>query len=264
MLPHACFTALHSARAPVVGTFHMLNLSDRWYRLFGPVVRRAVGRLRARIAVSEAARDFVLPSLPGEYRVIPNAIDVERYASREDGRGAGRLLFIGRPDPRKGLPVLLRAFDRLPPHHVLELAGVGRADLYALADGVPRSTLERVHAHGSVSDDARQTLMARADVLCAPSLGGESFGLVVVEGMAAGLPVVASDIPGYRDVLPAAAGRLVPPGDDSALAMPLAVLLADEGLRRRLGDGGREASARYDWSVVAGEVVGVYEDVLRS
>jgi phosphatidyl-myo-inositol alpha-mannosyltransferase len=265
MLPHACFTALHSARVPVLGTFHLLNVSDRWYRLFGPLVRRSVGRLRARIAVSEAARDFVAPSLPGDYRVIPNALDVEEYASVVPGtndRDCARVLFVGRPEPRKGLPVLLDAFARLPEQPELELVGVGPEELAAIANGLPAGVASRVRAHGRVPDAERRALMARADVLCAPSLGGESFGLVVVEGMAAGLPVVVSDIPGYRDVLPPGAGLLVPPRDAEALAATLGRLLADPELRSRLAATGRRASTRFDWSVVADEVVAVYEEVL--
>jgi phosphatidylinositol alpha-mannosyltransferase len=114
-----------------------------------------------------------------------------------------------------------------------------------------------------VSDDARRELLARADVLVAPSLGGESFGLVLLEGMAAGLPVVASDIPGYREVLPPDAGRLVPPGDAGALASVLGQLLDDEALRARLGGAGRREVKRYDWDAVVGDVVAVYERVLR-
>jgi phosphatidylinositol alpha-mannosyltransferase len=242
----------------------MLNLSDRWYRLFGPVVRHAAGRLRARIAVSEAARDFVSPSLPGEYRVIPNALDVRQYAPEPGARTGERVLFVGRPEPRKGLPVLLRAFAQLPPGLELELVGVGPAEVGALENGLPPSVLARVHAHGRVSDEQRRALLARADVLCAPSLGGESFGLVVAEGMAAGIPVVASDIPGYRDVLPTDAGCLVSPGDDRALAEALGDLLSDDALRRRLGARGRSAAARFDWRVVAEQVVAVYEEVLES
>jgi phosphatidyl-myo-inositol alpha-mannosyltransferase len=258
MLPHACFTALQSARVPVVGTFHMLNVSERWYRLFGPVVRRAARRLHARIAVSEAAREFVSRSLPGDYRLIPNGIDVSDYAASTNGTG-GRVLFVGRPEPRKGLPVLLEAFGLLPGNPELELVGVSPTDLSGLANGAPRRALERVHAHGLVPDAMRRELLCRADVLCAPSLAGESFGLVVLEGMAAGLPVVASAIPGYRDLLPPEAGTLVPPGDARALAAALERLLADAGLRRRLGENGRWAAARYDWSVVAEEIVSVYE-----
>jgi phosphatidylinositol alpha-mannosyltransferase len=264
MLPHACFTALQSARVPVVGTFHMLNISERWYRLFGPVVRRAARRLSVRIAVSEAARDFVRPFIPGDYRLIPNGVDLSGYPQEADGRDGGRVLFVGRPEPRKGLRVLLRAFALLPPELELELVGVGPRELRALAGELRPGALERIHSHGRVSDQLRRKLLARADVLCAPSLGGESFGLVVLEGMAAGLPVVASDIRGYRDVLPADAGLLVPPGDERAVAAALGHLLEDAELRRRLGEAGRRAVARFDWSVVTDEVMAAYDEALAS
>jgi phosphatidyl-myo-inositol alpha-mannosyltransferase len=265
MLPHTCFAALQSARVPVVGTFHMLNVSERWYRLFGPVVRQAARRLDARIAVSEAAREFVSRFMPGEYRLIPNGIDASEYVLPECNGGSGtRVLFVGRPEPRKGLPVLLGAFGLLPETAELDLIGVAPADVSRVANAVRPGTLARVRAHGRVPDPVRRDLLSRADVLSAPSLGGESFGLVVLEGMAAGVPVVASDIAGYRDVLPPDAGELVPPGDPPALADALRRLLADAGLRRRLGEAGRQAAARYDWSVVAEEILGVYEHALSS
>jgi phosphatidyl-myo-inositol alpha-mannosyltransferase len=263
MLPHTCYAALQSARVPVVGTFHMLNVSERWYRLFGPVVRQAARRLDARIAVSEAAREFVSRLVPGEYRLIPNGIDAAGYAFPHCTGGSGRrVVFVGRPEPRKGLPVLFEAFGLLPETAELDLIGVASADLSRVANGARPVALARVRAHGRVPDRVRRDLLSRADVLAAPSLGGESFGLVVLEGMAAGVPVVASDIAGYRDVLPPDAGELVPPGDPSALADALRRLLADAGLRRRAGEAGRRAAARYDWSVVAEEILGVYEQAL--
>jgi phosphatidylinositol alpha-mannosyltransferase len=114
-----------------------------------------------------------------------------------------------------------------------------------------------------VPEAERVRLIGEADVLCAPSLGGESFGLVVLEGMAAGIPVVAADIPGYAAVLPPSAGRLVPPGDDAALAGALAELLSDRELRARLGEEGRRKAARYDWARVGREIEAVYAEVVR-
>jgi phosphatidyl-myo-inositol alpha-mannosyltransferase len=253
MLPAAGLTAVLAAPCPVVATFHMTATTALWYRVFGPVVRAAARRLDARIAVSEQARAFAASVLPGEYRLIPNAIHVGDYAAERKVRGAGRIVFIGRPEPRKGLPVLLRAFERLPDGATLDLVGVRPDEVAAL---------ERVRAHGRVTDDERARLLAGADVLCAPSLGGESFGLVLVEGMAAGLPVVATRIPGYAAVLPETAGRLVPAGDEAALARALGELLGDADLRARLGDAGRREAARYDWSRVGDEIAAVYDEVL--
>jgi phosphatidylinositol alpha-mannosyltransferase len=252
MLPAAGLAAVLGARCPVVATFHMTATSALWYRVFLPVVRLAARRIDARIAVSEQARAFAAGVLPGQYRLIPNAIHVDNYEARRNG-GGGRIVFVGRPEPRKGLPVLLRAFDRLPEGATLDLVGVRPGEV------APRA---RVRAHGRVTDDERARLLAGADVLCAPSLGGESFGLVLVEGMAAGLPVVATRIPGYAAVLPETAGRLVPPDDEAALAGALGELLADAELRVRLGEAGRREAARYDWSRVGDEIAAVYDEVL--
>lgn len=247
MLPAAGLAAVWAARAPVVGTFHMVARRPFWYRVWRPVVQPTAARLAARIAVSVAARDFAAQVLPGAYELIPNAIDTSAFAPGE--RDGTRLLFVGRAEPRKGLPVLLDALGRLPGHVTLDLVGV-RGDFGP-----------RVRAHGRVSDEERRRLLARADVLVAPSLGGESFGVVLLEGMAAGLPVVASDIDGYRAVLPPEAGRLVPPGDVGALAAELSALVADEQLRARLGGAGRREAQRYDWDEVVGRVLEVYERV---
>lgn len=252
MLPAAGLTAVLAARCPVVATFHMTATTAFWYRVFLPVVRLASRRLDARIAVSEQARAFAASVLPAEYRLIPNAIHVDAYQARRNGDG-GRIVFVGRPEPRKGLPVLLRAFERLPDGATLDLVGVAPDEL---------APHERVRAHGRVSDDERVRLLGRADVLVAPSLGGESFGLVLVEGMAAGLPVVATRIPGYAAVLPETAGRLVPPGDEAALAGALDELLGDAELRARLGEAGRREASRYDWSRVGDEIAAVYREVL--
>jgi phosphatidylinositol alpha-mannosyltransferase len=249
MLPAAGMTAVWAAKGPVVGTFHMVGRRPFWYRVWKPAVAPTAARLAARIAVSPAARDFVAQVLPGAYDLIPNAIDTGSFAPGE--RGARRIVFVGRGEPRKGLPVLLEALERLPDDVTLDVVGT---------NGVHGP---RVRAHGRVSDEARRELLAQADVLVAPSLGGESFGLVLLEGMAAGLPVVASDIPGYREVLPPDAGRLVPPGDAGALATALGQLLDDEALRARLGGAGRREVKRYDWDAVVGDVVAVYERVLR-
>jgi phosphatidylinositol alpha-mannosyltransferase len=137
----------------------------------------------------------------------------------------------------------------------------------ASADQLPtlsgRPVPPGVVAHGRVDDAVRDRLLARADVLAVPSLRSESFGIVLLEGMAAGLPVVATSVGGYPDLLPPEAGRLVPPGDADALADALRALLADDAARERMGAAGRRLAARYDWSEVAARVAAVYERVLR-
>lgn len=262
MIPAVSLTALLAARAPLVGTFHMYARRPRWYRPFAPLARHAVPRLHARIAVSEAALRHVSRTCPGEYHVIPNGVDVASFDCSAEARTGSRLLFIGRAEPRKGLPVLLEAFKRLGGSPTLDLAGVTPRELRRAGVALPPRTLERVRAHGRVSDNERLRLLAATDVLCAPSLEGESFGIVLVEGMAAGLPVVASAIPGYVDVLPPACGKLVPPGNAAALAAGLDELLADAALRAKLGAAGRLEARRFDWSRVCEEILAVYEEAL--
>ena len=252
MLPAVCLTATETSRAPLVGTFHMARQALLWYRVFGPVVRRAAGRLAVRIAVSPASRDYVARALPGAYELIPNGIDYDTLAAIDStARSGGRILFVGRPEPRKGLPVVLEAFRSLGRDTELVLVGPS-------GDFGPR-----VQALGRVGAGRLREELARADVLCAPSLGGESFGVVLAEGMAAGLPVVASRIRGYEAVLPESCGRLVAPGDASALSGALAELLGDGGLRNRLGENGRREAARYAWPEVARQVLAVYRRTLQ-
>jgi phosphatidylinositol alpha-mannosyltransferase len=252
MLPAVCLTAIETSRAPLVGTFHMARQALLWYRVFGPVVRRAAGRLAARIAVSPVSRDYVARALPGEYELIPNGIDYAALAAIDSTeRRGGRILFVGRPEPRKGLPVLLEAFRSLGPGAELVLVGPS-------GDFGPR-----VHALGRVEPGRLREELARADVLCAPSLRGESFGVVLAEGMAACVPVVASGIRGYEAVLPESCGRLVPPGDAAALEGALTELLEDDKLRARLGEHGRQEAARYAWPLVARRVLDTYEGALR-
>jgi phosphatidylinositol alpha-mannosyltransferase len=237
MLPAAGLTAVAASRAPVVATFHMYRQALLWYAVFAPVVRTAARRVDAFLAVSPAAAQYARRGTGRSPEIIPNGIDYDAFAALEGERGGRRVLFIGRDEPRKGLSVLREAHRRLD----AELVLVGPA--------------------GYVSDEELRRELARADVLAAPSLGGESFGLVIVEAMAAGVPVVASDIPGYREVLPAGAGVLVPPGDPQALADALRDMLADGDARVRMGAAGREAAKRYAWPRIAEQTLAVYERV---
>jgi phosphatidyl-myo-inositol alpha-mannosyltransferase len=239
MLPAACLTALRSARAPVVATFHMYRRALLWYAVFRPVVRPAARRLDACLAVSAAAAEYARRGIGRDAEVVPNGIDYEELERLVPERSGRRLLFIGRDEPRKGLSVLRRAHALLGERAELVLVG----------------------PNGAVSEEELRRELARADVLVAPSVKGESFGLVLAEAMAAGVPVVASDIPGYRDVL-TAGGVLVPPGDAQSLARALERLLADPDERARLAEAGRREAAQYAWPRVAERVLAVYERVL--
>jgi phosphatidylinositol alpha-mannosyltransferase len=249
LIPAACLTALLTAREPLVGTFHRYSSSVRWYRLFAPLCRLGVCRLQVRVAVSAAARDHAARVCPGDYEIVPNGIELPPAGREHRGPGT-TVVFVGRPEPRKGLRVLLEAFRRLPPPARLEFVGVAERELRAVCDGL-RHFPARVVAHGRLSDDERTRRLLAADVLGAPSLGGESFGLALAEGMAVGLPVVASDVGGYGELVTDDCGRLVPAGDPDALARALRDLLDAPELRARLGAAARRRVEPLAWPRVA-------------
>ena len=269
-VPAAAAAATLVARAPVVGTFHAAGKPYQYYGRFLPLARRVIQCLAVRIAVSPAARECVAAHFPGEYRIIPNGIDVHMFAAARDGqRIPGRVVFIGRPEPRKGLDVLLKAFlalHREMPHTSLALVGPTEGELRALATRLDcdRSVaLAQVHALGRIPDEEKIQQMRHAEVLCAPSLDGESFGIVLVEAMASGVPVVASDLPGYRAVLrEGKGGLLVPPGNSSALQDALRTLLYDEELRTSLREAGIAIAEQHSWENLVPQVIKVYEEAI--
>jgi len=253
MLPPS-LAAIAATSAPVVGTFHMASTAARWYRRFGPVVRRARRRIDGAIAVSPQARDLVSSVLPGRYRIVPNAVETHAPVTPgANGNGVPRLLYVGRADPRKGLDVLLRAFRRVSAPARLDLAGP-----VAAATEDPR-----VHALGPVSELHLRALLEAADVVCVPSLRAESFGIVIAEAMAAGAAVVASDLEGYAGVLPRGCGRLVPAGDAVALADVLEELVAAPDALRRMGEEGRRCSLAYGWDAVLPRILDVYSEAVE-
>ncbi|HTK29577.1 MAG TPA: glycosyltransferase family 4 protein [Vicinamibacterales bacterium] len=265
--PLAPWLAIAAAAAPVVGTFHVhRERGHRWYRSMGWALRPLSRRLSARIAVSEAAKRTVAAHFPGTYEIVPNGIDVTRFrrpAPRPAAFETGRLhvLYIGRLEPRKGVDVLVRAMaavQRQLPGALLTIGGDGseRGRLEALA----RDAGADVRFAGAVAEGDLPAWFRAADVLCSPALGGESFGIVLLEAMAAGRPVVASRIDGYEGLVAGRdCARLVPPGDPSALGAALVELLADAGLRARMGAAGEAVAAAYDWPAVAGRLVEIYE-----
>jgi phosphatidylinositol alpha-mannosyltransferase len=251
--------AMHVTGVPRVGTFHAFSenrLTNGFANFIG--ARRTMNQLHARIAVSEAAAWTARRFFGGRYRIVPNGVDIpEGIAPREPGEKL-RVLFVGQPLARKGLPVLLRAFEALREHIPVELRVIG-VDPEALEPMLLDS--RGVHALGKVSDERKHDELAAADVLCAPSLGGESFGMVLTEAFAHGTPVVASDIAGYRDVV--AHGRdgvLVPRGDATALAEALRDLWFEPAERARMGAAAAESAKRYAWPHVAAEVLDVYAE----
>ena len=258
----ACFSGL-----PLVGTFH--SYSTKWLpNMIGNAVgaRQMLNHLHVRIAVSEAAAWTGQRWYGGHYRVIPNGVHVDPdVAARVAARAPGemlRILFVGQAVERKGLPMLLRAFEALREHIPTELTVVGptQAELDPL---MLDST--GVRALGKVDDERKRYELERADLLCAPSLGGESFGMVLTEAFAAGTPVVASNIPGYRAVVKNGVdGVLVPVGDAQTLAETLRDLYHEPDRRRRMAAAAAVNAKAFAWQGVAAQVLEAYEDAIAT
>lgn len=272
-MPLLPFWVLRHSAATNVATFHAFAGNGLGYRHARPLLRRFFARLHGRIAVSESARSYVAQHFPAAYRVIPNGVDLERFESAAPVAGVGdgppTVLFVGRLDERKGIRVLLRAFARL------QRTGIAaRLIVVGAYEAAERRRFERLAATLAVSNvvfagwaspEELPRYYRTADVVCAPSTGGESFGIVLLEAMAAGKPIVASGIPGYREVLDhGVQGWLVPPADAEALADALQGLLVDPDLRLALGRRGQEKAARYAWPLVAERIESCYDEAMRA
>jgi phosphatidyl-myo-inositol alpha-mannosyltransferase len=262
--PVVGYDVLDATSAPLVGTFHCYSDNALSNGLFANVMfgaKRKLNHLHVRIAVSEAAAWTGRRFYGGEYRIVPNGVEVpaELEAAPRDPGAPLRLAFVGQAVERKGLPVLLRAFEALREHLPVELVvvGAGHEEVEPLLlDGG-----EGVTVLGKVSDEDKRAALHSADLLVAPSLGGESFGMVLTEGFAAGTPVVASDIPGYRDVVrDGVDGVLFPRGDATALAETLRDLAVDRPRREAMATEVRAHAHRYAWPTVAAEVLDAYRD----
>jgi phosphatidylinositol alpha-mannosyltransferase len=255
--------ALGNARGPIVATFHASNPRSRIMALLQTPLQVYLEKLSGRIAVSPAARKTIVDHLGGDAVVVPNGVHVARFAAAEPmpgfpGPGAA-LGFVGRNDePRKGLSVMLEAFAvlrRRRPELRLLVAGPGEAPK------VP----EGVTVLGQVNEADKARVFASVDVYIAPNTGGESFGIVLLEAMAAGAPIVASDLEAFRRVLDdGRLGQLAGVGDPASTAFAAAVLLDSPARREALRQRGLEAVQRYDWSVVTTEIVRVYETAIAA
>ena len=259
LAPGVTQTALLFKSQPLVGTFHAAGESAS-YRWLNPVVRWLVAKLDLRCAVSADAMAMAREAVGGEYELVFNGVELEPWAKAEPWpRAEPTIFFLGRHEPRKGLAVLLEAMGEMP-------AGVR---LWVGSDGPETETLRRQVAGdpriewlGRLSDREKLERMRAADVFCAPSLHGESFGVVLIEAMAASTAVVASDLPGYANV--ARAGRdaiLVPPGDAAALAAALRHVLDDPAFAARLVAAGEERAAEFSMERLAETYVELYERV---
>ena len=267
-VPSVSMLACFAADGPMVATFHTATARSRALQVFGTALQPALEKVHGRIAVSPAARRVVVEHLGGDAVLIPNGVDVSRFEGARPLPGQPRdrptVVFLGRIDEqRKGLAVLLEALPelvRLVPDVHLLVAGPGDAD--DVREAVPASLRDRVTLLGRVSEADKPGVFASGWVYCAPNTHGESFGIVLVEAMAAGTPVVASDLEAFRRVLDdGSAGVLVPVRDAGALAAALAALLDDPDRRRRLAAAGRAKVREYDWATVTTRILEVYETV---
>jgi phosphatidylinositol alpha-mannosyltransferase len=267
VVPVVSWDALCSAGLPLVGTFHTYSENPITNGIAAVVLggRRRMNRLHMRIAVSEAAAWTARRFYGGHYRIIPNGVQLQPApVACEQSRGERplRIVFVGQAVERKGLPVLLRAFEALRDQvaATLTLVGAGHEEVaHMMLDD------RGVQALGKVSEQRKLAELAAADVVCAPSLHGESFGMVLTEAFAASAPVIASDIPGYRDVVrDGVDGLLVAPGDALALAEALRHLALNEPLRARMALAARERAERFAWPCVAAEVLDAYEQAIAT
>lgn len=273
LMPALPMTMLRMSTTANVGTFHAFARSNVGYYYGRPLLKPYLGHLHQAIAVSEPARDFVSRYFPNfQMRVIPNGIDVDVYRPglapiRHLRDENVNILFVGRLEKRKGLGDLLRAYrvlhERVPQTRLIIVGDGpqrGRVESY-----IQRHRLNNVILAGYVPDMVKPRYYNSADIFCAPATGAESFGIVLLEALASGLPVVATEVPGYMSVLePGKDSVTVQPKNWRELAASLVILARDSELRRHLGEYGREKARRYSWDRVAAEVVDVYQQARKA
>lgn len=268
--PSLSLLACWAADGPIVATSHTSNPKSMLLTAAYPLVQTAMERISARIAVSEAARKTFVEHLGGSAVLIPNGVLTRRYQARDRLDGwpgdGGSLGFLGRMDePRKGLGILVEAFATLAEERrELRLLVAGPGESEDVFDALPERLHRRVAVLGKVDEADKVRMLHSVDVFVAPNTGGESFGIVLAEAMAAGATILASDLDAFQQVLgPGKAGALFPVGDAAALAAEAAALLDDPDRRRQLGAAALEAVQAYDWATVAEDVVRVYETVTQ-
>jgi phosphatidyl-myo-inositol alpha-mannosyltransferase len=267
--PSLSLIACWVADGPIVATFHTSTRRSRVMHAAEPMLRSALEKISGAIAVSEAARTTLVRHLGGDAVLIPNGVKVSRFEKAEPLHGwpgeGGAIGFLGRMDePRKGLALLLRAFETIAAQRPgLRVLVAGRGDAAEALAKVPASLRDRVVLLGQVSEAVKVQVYHSVDVFCAPNTGGESFGIVLTEAMAAGAPIVASDLDAFRRVLRGGrAGELFENGDCGDLAAAISRLLDDPERRASLSAAASAAVRDYDWPKIARDVVKVYEAVL--
>lgn len=257
----------------IVGTFHASRESSAGYHYGKPILKRFFERLDGGIAVSTAARDYISSCFAGDYVIIPNGIDAKRFGSAhveplphyQDGKL--NILFVGRLEKRKGFRFLLSAFQRvktlIPQTRLIVVGAYDEDDRQPFSEYTRQQGLADVSFVGWVSDEDLPRYYWSCDVFCAPSTGSESFGLILLEAMAAGKPIVTCDIPGYRTVMAdGQEGLMVPPEDEEALAKALTRLLRDPAGRQVMGQRGRVKAQAYTWERVSEQVLIYYQELM--
>jgi phosphatidylinositol alpha-mannosyltransferase len=251
---------------PLVATFHAATTRSRFLLMFDTMLQPFLEKLSGRIAVSAAARKVIVEHLGADAVVVPNGVAISHYTNTKPLPGyphsGGTIGFIGRYDePRKGMAVLVGALERIAGARPdLRLLVAGRGEAADFLAQVPRVLRDRIDLMGQVNEPDKARMLKSVDLYCAPNTGQESFGVILLEAMAARTPIVASELDAFRRVLGGGvAGRLFPIGDSAALAGELERVLDDPDLRRRLVEAGAREVAPYDWSVVVTEVLRVYE-----
>ncbi|MBN1368270.1 MAG: glycosyltransferase family 4 protein [Dehalococcoidales bacterium] len=277
-LPMLCSAVLRFAKTPMVGTFHACGGTGGsllGYRIGWPVsaimIKRRVPKLKGRIAVSLAAQRFASKTIHGDYDIIPNGIELDRFSPDvkpfpEYMDGKKNILFVGRLESRKGVIYLLRAYWRIKreiPESRLMIVGPGKNLLLRFQRWVARRKMKDVVFVGYASQDELPRYYKTADIFCSPATGRESFGIVLLEAMAMGKPIVATNIEGYRCVITnGVEGILVPPKDDRRLAGALKILINNPELCREMSRNGLEKVKDYSWEKVARRILSIYNRVI--
>jgi phosphatidylinositol alpha-mannosyltransferase len=259
------------AEGPIVATFHAAITRSKWLAAWGPIVRPWLEKISGRIAVSDFARRVQVEHLGGDAVIIPNGVHAAAFADGPDLPGHTRgvdgptIGFLGRYDePRKGLPILLDAMRTVVRRYPgAQLLVAGRGDPDAVQALIGEDLRPHVALLGELAEADKAAFLRSVDVYCAPNLLGESFGVILIEALAAGAPIVASDLDAFAKVLEdGEAGVLVRRGDAAALAAAIGDLLADPARRAELSARGQQVAAGYDWAVLAQRILAVYETVV--
>jgi phosphatidylinositol alpha-mannosyltransferase len=275
LMPTLCTTVLRLKRCPMVGTFHASG-GKPWYTMFSPIMKwyldRWFRKLDGRICVSRPAYNYINKYFPSDFRIIPNGIDIHRFNSQvptieKYTDGKINILFVGRMEKRKGFDYLWKAYQRVKkevPESRLIAVGPGTRLRNKYEKRISRCELNDVVFTGYVHYDELPQYYKTSDIACFPNIGWESFGIVLLEAMSTGKPIVASAIEGFTSVLTdGIEGITVPPRDVEKLAEAILTLIRDEHLRQEMGARGKPRAQQFDWSVISGRLMDFYVETLN-